>query len=100
MKNRKNRRKQKSNKVVVNILFILGLLFIYTLFTNFNLADKQITTNEVVVQSDDTIWNLAKNACKDNENLNVQNVVIEIKKINNLESSNIYVGQVLNIPVY
>lgn len=96
----KNKKSKRSNKFVVNVLFILSILFVITLFTNFNLANKQIKTNEIIVQSDDTIWNLAKKACKDKENLNIQNVVIEIKEINNLDSSDIYVGQVLNIPIY
>lgn len=100
MKNVKSKRIKKSNKFVVNVLFILSILFILSLFTNFNLANKQIKTNEIIVQSDDTIWNLAKNACKNKKDLNIQNVVIEIKEINNLNSSDIYVGQVLNIPVY
>ena len=34
------------------------------------------------------------------EYLNVQNVIIEIKNINNLESSEIYLGQELNVPIY
>lgn len=100
MKKMKYRKNKKSNKFVVNILLILSVLFVFTLFTNFNLANKQIKTNQIIVQSEDTIWNLAKKVCKNKENLNIQNIVIEIKKINNLESSDIYVGQVLNIPVY
>ena len=100
MKNVRSKRIKKYNRLVVNILFILSVLFILSLFTNFNLANKQIKTNEIIVQNEDTIWNLAKNACKDKDNINIQNVVIEIKKINNLTSSDIYVGQVLYIPIY
>lgn len=100
MKKIKYKKRKKYNKIVVNVLFILSVLFIVTLFTNFNLANKQIKTNKIVVQTDDTIWNLAKRACKNNKDLNIQNVVIQIKEINNLSSSDIYVGQVLNIPIY
>lgn len=96
----KNIKSKKNSKFIVNVLFILSMLLIISLFTNYNLANKQLKTNEVIVQSDDTIWNLAKKACKNKENVNIQNVIIEIKEINNLSSSNIYVGQVLNIPIY
>ena len=54
----------------------------------------------MTVQKEDTIWSIANNICKNNEKLNIQNVIIEIKQINDLSNSDIYIGQILNIPVY
>ena len=54
----------------------------------------------ITIESGDTLWDIASDLCKNNENLNIQNVVIDIKKINGLNNSDIYVGQQLSIPIY
>lgn len=102
--NKKNIKKRKNNKkahnLVINIVFILVLLLGSMIFTNYHYAKKEIKTNEIIVENNDTIWSLAKEICKEKQDLNIQNVIIEIKEMNHLESSDIYIGQVLNIPIY
>ena len=93
----------KDNKgriLIKNIVFILILLSIFGFFTNIEFGKKQIKTQAMTVQKEDTIWSIANNICKNNEKLNIQNVIIEIKQINDLSNSDIYIGQILNIPVY
>lgn len=92
--------KRKSNRLLSNIIFIFILLCIYGIGTNFDFGKKSALTSEFVVSQNDTIWNIANDICKKNKDLNIQNIIIEIKEINNLRDSDIYVGQVLNIPVY
>ena len=82
------------------VLFIFMLLVLFTCFTSFNLGKKQVETYELKIESNDTIWNIANDICKNDNSLNIQNVIIEIKDINELNSSDIYVGQTLNIPIY
>lgn len=82
------------------ILFIFILLVTFGFFTSFGFSKKQLNTYELRVNSNDTIWSIAKDVCKNNSSLNIQNVVLEIKDINNLNSSDIYVGQTLCIPIY
>ena len=82
------------------VLFIFALILIFSFCTSFNLGKKQVCTYELEVKSNDTIWNIANNICKNNNNLNIQNVIIEIKDLNELSSSDIYVGQTLNVPIY
>ena len=92
--------KRNNKRRVKMVIFIFGVLMVYTFFTSFQVGKKQIETYELEVNSNDTIWNIANTICKNNDNLNVQNVVLEIKDINNLSTSDIYVGQTLNIPIY
>lgn len=92
--------KKKNKRLLSNIIFIFILLCIYGIGTNFYFGKKATITNEFVVSQNDTIWNIASDICKKNKNLNVQNIVIEIKELNNLTTSDIYVGQVINLPVY
>lgn len=82
------------------ILFIFICLVCFGIFTNFGIGRKYTSTYEFKVQSSDTIWNIASNICEKDKNLNVQNVVIEIKNLNNLNTSDIYVGQTLELPIY
>lgn len=93
-------KKSTRKNMILNILILLCILYICSIFVNFNLAKKDIKTSEIVVESDDTIWSLAKQVCSNRSDLNIQNVIIEIKEINNLSSSDIYVGQVINLPIY
>ena len=62
---------------------------------------REIHTYDYTVSSNDTLWNISKDVCnKSNENLDIQNVVHDIKYRNKLSNSDIYVGQVLEIPIY
>lgn len=100
-------KKQTSNKkytinfkrVFLNISIVLVLLFTLNLITNKAEGAKHIDTKSVVICPSDTLWDIAKETCK-NQNMKVQNCVIEIKKLNNMEDSHIYVGQEIKIPVY
>ena len=96
--------KVNKNKGILNkikmVLFIFIVLVIFTFFTSFQMGKNKLETYDIVIDSSDTIWNIAENICEKNNNLNIQNVVIEIKEINNLSSSDIYVGQTLSLPIY
>lgn len=88
-------------RVITNIFIIFCVIVLVNIILNFTSGAKHIDTKTVTVSSNDTLWSIATDICKSsNDNLNVQNIVIEIKEINNLKSSNIYLGQELNIPVY
>lgn len=88
-------------RIITNIAIILIFILMMNLISNFTFGNKHIDTKQITVRSNDTLWKIAQDVCDDaSEPLNVQNVVIEIKNINNLQSSNIYLGQVLEIPIY
>lgn len=92
--------KIKYRKILVNISILFMIFTMFGMLSSYQFAKKNILTNTISVKSNDTIWNIAKNICKKDKNLNIQNVIIEIQEINNLTDSDIYVGQKLEIPIY
>jgi len=88
-------------RIMTNICIVLIFIIVMNFISNFTFGNKHIDTKSVTVASNDTLWKIAEDVCNNSsEDLNVQNIVIEIKNINNLKSSNIYSGQVLEIPIY
>ncbi len=88
-------------RIMTNICIVLLFIIIMNFISNFTFGTKHIDTKSVTVASNDTLWKIAEDICNNSsEELNVQNIVIEIKNINNLKSSNIYSGQILEIPIY
>lgn len=100
---RKSRIKIVSKKrFITNIFVILILGICISFFTSKSFGKKEIHTYKYTVASTDTLWNISKNVCKnsDDSSISIQDVVKDIKSRNNLVDSSIYVGQVLNIPIY
>lgn len=91
---------KKSNRFIKNLVFIFGILTIFSFFTTFQYGKEEIKTKDIVIKNNDTIWNIASDICDENDSLNIQNVVIQIKQINNMTTSDLYVGQQLKIPIY
>lgn len=88
-------------RIMVNICIILMMLIVCNIISNYTFGNKHIETRSITVESNDTLWKIAKDICDNSsEDLNVQNIVIEIKNINHLNGSQIYVGQELDVPVY
>lgn len=54
--------------------------------------------SEIIIQSGDTLWNLAEEFGPDDKD--VRQVVYEICKINDISADSIYPGQTILIPVY
>lgn len=93
-------RKKRATKMFQNILLLVMIFITISIFFNVNLGKDQLTTKTIMVDSGTTLWNIANNVCKKNENLNIQNVVLHIKKLNNLQDSMIYEGQELLVYNY
>jgi len=100
MKNNKRRKNVVKRKGKINVVMIAICLLAITLLSQVSFAEEQTKVKQITVNECDTLWNIAADICEDNESLNIQNVIIEIKKINNLNASDIYVGQLLFIPIY
>lgn len=105
MKIKKNSKRRLNIKLNVkvfsqNIFIVLMLLLVFNTLSTYSLGKREFKTNDIVVEANTTIWNIAKNICNKNTGLNVQNVIMDIKDANNLNDSDIYVGQVLKVPEY
>ncbi len=86
------------------ILLIVGvIIFINILLPDKTLSHQEVSYKTVTVSSGDTLWNIAKEEQKENsyyDGKNLQEIIYDIKSINNLESSDLKVNQILEIPTY
>ncbi|MBQ9267755.1 MAG: LysM peptidoglycan-binding domain-containing protein [Clostridia bacterium] len=64
------------------------------MLTNIVFSHEETKYEKVLVSNGDTLWSIAS-SLEGNINRNIY----EIKKVNNLEKSNLYVGQELLIPM-
>ena len=76
----------------LTILFVL-ISFLCSMITTKVFSHTAAEYKEIIVSKGDTLWSIASNL-KGNINENIY----EIKKINKLENSYIYVGQELSVP--
>lgn len=85
----------------VSILGILVLMLI--IFSNKTYSKVDTKYREEYIVSGDTLWNISKEESKYNkyfENKDIREIVSEIKRINKLETLDLYEGQKILIPVY
>lgn len=92
-----NKRKFVRSIVIIGI-FIALISFI---FVNKTLSHTETSYQKIYVSSGDTLWNIAKEQKNNNqyfEEKDIRTIVDEIKYINNLNNSDLKIGQELNIP--
>ena len=91
-------KKNRSRKnVILFLVIVIG--FIAIIVSNVT-ATKYTETKKIVVGNNDTLWNIAENICKKNDELNIYEVISDIKKLNDLESSVMYPEDILLVYVY
>ena len=86
------------------ILIIIGvIIFINLLIPDKSFSHQEIEFKTVAVSNGDTLWTIAKDEQEENayyEGKDIRDIVYNIKKVNNLKSSNLKVNQTLEIPTY
>ncbi|MCT4585682.1 MAG: LysM peptidoglycan-binding domain-containing protein [Peptostreptococcaceae bacterium] len=83
-----------------NVFYISIVLFLFTFSsaaTNLN-SLKPVDHIDIRVCAGDNLWSISKEYC--NNNVDLREFIYNVKKINNLQNSNINVGQILKIPIY
>lgn len=102
MKRRMNNKNIKKNILRNNIMLLLIIFSCFGILNTFTNAKEEVITSDYFIQENDTLWNIAGAICENNsdKDLNRQNVIIKIKNINSLNESNIYAGQIIQLPVY
>lgn len=89
-------------KFIRSTIITIGLvIFIILMLTNISFSHTEITYKEIAISSGDTLWNIAKYEKNNNayfEDKEVRDIIAEIKYINNLNSSNLSIGDKLTIP--
>ena len=84
------------------ILIFAFIMFIGFIFINKSFSHSEVGYKTVYVSSGDTLWNIAKLEKNNNayfEDKDIRDVVEVLKNTNNLTSSNLEIGQELNIPI-
>lgn len=100
--NRVFKRKRKLNLFKVFITLVITWLIIIVLYSIFNntYSYKEITYKTITVSSGDTLWDIAKIEKNNNDyykDMEIREIVSQIKSINSLESSSLFVNQELKM---
>ena len=89
-------------KFIRSISITIGfVVFMILLLINTSFSHSETVYKKVSVISGDTLWSIAKYEKTYNlyfENKDIRDIVDEIKYLNNLNSSNLKIGDELNIP--
>lgn len=64
---------------------------------NFNLLEEEIYVEKILIKKGDTLWNIALEYKDDY--IDVRDMVEMIKDLNNLKTSEIYIGNIIKIPI-
>ena len=90
-------------KFIRSICLVLGIIFVLSLvLTKDILSHKELEYSKLYVCKGDTLWTIAKDLQTNNDyykNKDIRYIISNIKSINNLESSNLYIDQELMIPI-
>lgn len=93
--------KKKFIRAILIIMVVTGGIVIF--MTNISLSHQELTCKTVTVTSGDTLWNIAEKEKKSNsyyKNNDIRDIIIDLKAVNNLVSSNLIENQILEIPTY
>lgn len=92
----------KKKFLTTNIVMILFIFIILLLISKCTLSHADIEYTKTYIEYGDTLWNIAQeqqnnnNYYKDRE---IREIITDIKKVNNLKSCNLSVGQEIKIPI-
>lgn len=88
-------------KFIRSMAILLIIIFaVIAFFYNKSYAYREHDYKTVPVSSGDTLWTIAEFEKENNDyykNKDIREIIYEIKKINNLDSSNLIIGQELKI---
>lgn len=90
-------------KFIRSIVILVSItLFVVILFSNnIALSHQELQYKEIYVDKGETLWEIATSELKINKyynNADIREVINDIKKVNNLNSSILQIGQMLEIP--
>lgn len=107
MKKSKSRKIQK-RRVKTNyklnrmLLLVLAIIAINALFFNNNSYSKvEVKYKTELISSGDTLWSIARRESRNNkyyQDKDIREIVYDLKQINNMQSSDLSIGQKIKIP--
>lgn len=90
----------KVKEMAKNIFLIFIIILLFKTLISYQLAKTEYKTYEYSVKGNDTLWSIATQICDNNDDLYIRKVIIDIKEINELDDSIIYINQILKLPIY
>lgn len=95
-------RKLNVKRIMKLIIVMVVLVIIILLFINStSLSYKDTQYREIYVCSGDTLWDIAKHEQENNnyyKGKDIREIIFDIKKVNNLSSSDLNINQKILIP--
>ncbi len=89
--------KRRFFSFVLLATLLVNLLFVSVCLPRSTQADAVEKTQEIIVCAGDTMWSIAEEYGSENED--VRNTVYKIKKLNDLNTTSLTIGQVLLVPI-
>ena len=95
--------KNKTNFKIRNmLLLLLAIMAVNAIFFNNNSYSKvEVSYKTELISSGDTLWSIAKRERKNNkyyQDKDVREIVYDLKQVNNLQASDLSIGQKIKIP--
>lgn len=85
----------KNKKRFYTVMMLLMISIFTSVFASNVQGYREPKTSTITVQSGDSLWSIA---LKYKEKGDIRKYIYDIKKLNNLDNSNIYAGQEIIIP--
>lgn len=100
---RKTKSKPKTNFKIKNLLLLaLGIIVINSIFFNNKSYSKvEVSYKTELISSGDTLWSIARRESKNNkyyQDKDIREIIYDLKQVNNLQVSDLSVGQKIKIP--
>lgn len=82
------------------LLCVLTIAFTTSTIIGLNKANAASvsTYKQIVIQADDTLWNIAEEYCSDE--IDIRDYISDVCEINDISVNNIQIGDVIFVPVY
>lgn len=96
------RRINVKNFLRSSIITIFLIVILILILSNISLSHNNVNYKKIPIQSGDTLWSIAKFEKNNNkyfENRDIRDIVYEIQNLNKLSSSNLKIGDQINIPI-
>lgn len=90
-------------KFIRSISILAIIIISLIIFSKATYSKGEVTYKENYIYSGDTLWSISKNQIENNKyfkNKDIREVVSELKHLNNLNQSDLKVGEKIVIPVY
>lgn len=88
-------------RFIISNLILLSIIFMLIYMSKGTLSTSIVSYTETYVEEGDTLWQIAGSQQNNNEyykDKEIREIVSNLKKVNNLKTSNLSVGQKIIIP--